>query len=73
MGDSSDNIPGVAGIGEGTATKLLAQYGTLDNVYAHIDETKGALNKKLTEGKESAYLSYKLATIDRDCPIQTVP
>ena len=73
MGDSSDNIPGVAGIGEGTATKLLAQYGTLDNVYAHIDETKGALNRKLTEGKESAYLSYKLATIDRDCPIQTVP
>ena len=73
MGDSSDNIPGVAGIGEGTATKLLAEYGTLDNVYAHIDETKGALNRKLTEGKESAYLSYKLATIDRDCPIETVP
>lgn len=73
MGDSSDNIPGVAGIGEGTATKLLAQYGTLDGVYAHIDETKGALNRKLTEGKESAYLSYKLATIDRDCPIETVP
>lgn len=73
MGDSSDNIPGVAGIGEGTATKLLAQYGTLDGVYAHIDETKGALNRKLTEGKESAYLSYKLATIDRDCPIDTVP
>lgn len=73
MGDSSDNIPGVAGIGEGTATKLLAEYGTLDNVYAHIDETKGALNRKLTEGKESAYLSYKLATIDCDCPIETVP
>lgn len=73
MGDSSDNIPGVAGIGEGTATKLLAEYGTLDNVYAHIDETKGALNRKLTKGKESAYLSYKLATIDRDCPIETVP
>lgn len=73
MGDSSDNIPGVAGIGEGTATKLLAEYGTLDNIYAHIDETKGALNRKLTEGKESAYLSYKLATIDRDCPIETVP
>ena len=73
MGDSSDNIPGVAGIGEGTATKLLAEYGTLDNVYAHIDETKGALNRKLTEGKESAYLSYRLATIDRDCPIETVP
>ncbi len=73
MGDSSDNIPGVAGIGEGTATKLLAQYGTLDGVYAHLDETKGALNKKLVEGRESAYLSYKLATIDRDCPIDTVP
>lgn len=73
MGDSSDNIPGVAGVGEGTATKLLAQYGTLDGVYAHIDETKGALNKKLTEGRESAYMSYKLATIDRDCPIETAP
>lgn len=73
MGDSSDNIPGVPGVGEGTASKLLAQYGTLDGVYAHIDETKGALNKKLTEGKESAYLSYKLATIDRDCPVSTVP
>ncbi len=73
MGDSSDNIPGVAGIGEGTATKLLKEYGTLDNVYAHIDETKGALNRKLTEGRESAYLSYKLATIDRDCPIETSP
>ena len=73
MGDSSDNIPGVAGIGEGTAAKLLKEYGTLDNVYAHIDETKGALNRKLTEGRESAYLSYKLATIDRDCPIETSP
>lgn len=73
MGDSSDNIPGVAGVGEGTATKLLAQYGTLDGVYEHLDETKGALNRKLTEGRESAYLSYKLATIDRDCPIDVVP
>ena len=73
MGDSSDNIPGVAGVGEGTATKLLAQYGTLDGVYEHLDETKGALNRKLTEGKESAYLSYKLATIDRDCPIDVDP
>lgn len=73
MGDSSDNIPGVAGIGEGTAKKLLAEYGTLDGVYAHIDETKGALNRKLTEGRESAYLSYKLATIDRDCPIDVLP
>ena len=68
MGDSSDNIPGVKGIGEKTATQLLQQYGDLDGVYAHIDEIKGALQKKLIEGKESAYLSKQLAAIRRDAP-----
>lgn len=71
MGDSSDNIPGVAGVGEKTAKDLLAKYSTLDGVYEHIDEIKGKLREKLENGKESAYLSYKLATIDTDCPIQS--
>lgn len=71
MGDKSDNIPGVAGIGETTAKKLIADYGTLDGVYEHLEEIKSpALRKKLTDGRESAYLSYKLATIDRNCQIE---
>ncbi|RMG99286.1 MAG: DNA polymerase I [Chloroflexi bacterium] len=70
VGDTSDNIPGVRGIGEKTATKLLQQYGSLDNIYAHIDEIKGALQRKLQEGKESAYLSRKLAKIVQDAPIE---
>ena len=70
MGDSSDNIPGVKGVGQKTAVKLLAQYDTLDNIYAHVAEIKGAMGKKLVEGKESAYLSQKLAQIVTDAPIQ---
>ncbi len=69
MGDNSDNIPGVKGIGEKTATQLLQQYGDLDGVYAHIDEIKGATQKKLIEGRDSAYLSKQLALIRRDAPI----
>lgn len=70
MGDKSDNIPGVAGIGETTAKKLIAEYGSLDGVYANLENIKSpSLCKKLTEGKENAYLSYKLATIDRNCQI----
>ena len=69
MGDKSDNIPGVAGIGEKTALSLIEKYGTLDGVYAHIEEIKGATGEKLKKGRESAYLSYKLATIDRDCDV----
>lgn len=69
MGDSSDNIPGVPGIGEKTARTLLENYKTLDGVYEHIDELKGATYTKLSKNKELAYLSYKLATIDRDCDI----
>lgn len=70
MGDKSDNIPGVAGIGETTAKKLIAEYGDLDGVYRHLDEIKSpSLRKKLIEGKDNAYLSYKLATIDRNCPL----
>jgi DNA polymerase-1 len=69
VGDISDNIPGVKGIGEKTAVKLLAEYGTLDNLYAHLDDIKGALRQKLDDGRASADLSYKLARIVTDAPI----
>ncbi len=69
MGDSSDNIPGVAGVGEKTALSLLDKFRTLDGVYAHIDEVTGKLKDKLIAGKESAYLSKTLATIKTDCDI----
>ena len=69
MGDKSDNIPGVAGVGEKSAMGLLESYFDLDGIYAHLDEIKGALNKKLTENKETAYFSKKLATIDVHSPI----
>ncbi len=63
MGDSSDRIPGVAGVGEKTALNLLHEYGTLDNVFAHVDDLKGALKTKMENGKDSAFLSKKLGTI----------
>ncbi len=69
VGDVSDNIPGVKGIGEKTATKLLAEYDTLANLYAHLDDIKGALRQKLEDGRASADLSYKLAEIVTDAPI----
>ena len=70
IGDSSDNIPGVKGIGPKTAVKLLQDYGTLDAVYEHIDSIAGAVQKKLTAGKESAYFSKKLITLAADIPIE---
>ena len=63
MGDPSDNIPGVKGIGEKTAIGLLQKYETLDGVYEHIDEIKGKMKEKLLDDKDNAYFSYKLATI----------
>ncbi len=66
VGDSSDNIPGVKGVGVKTAAKLINQYKTLENLYEHIDEIKGALKKKLIEGKENAFLSRKLVTLKTD-------
>ena len=69
-GDSSDNIPGVPGIGEKGAVKLLQQYDTLDGIYAHIDELTGATQKKLVAGKDSAYLSRKVASLFFDAPIE---
>ena len=73
MGDSSDNIPGVAGIGPKTATQLLVQYATLDGVYAHLDELKDSVRKKLEAGRENAYLSYDLATIRCEAPVDFRP
>lgn len=64
MGDSSDNIPGIPGIGEKTALMLVNTYCTLENIYGHIDELKGKLKEKVANGKESAFLSKMLATID---------
>jgi DNA polymerase-1 len=69
VGDKSDNIPGVTGVGAKTAVKLLAEYGTLEEIYAHLADIKGALGKKLDEGKENAQLSYRLARIVTDAPI----
>ncbi len=75
MGDSSDNIPGVKGIGEKTAMALLAQYPAIDDLYAHLDELglKPAALKKLTEGEQDARMSYDLATIHTDAPIDFKP
>ena len=69
MGDPSDNIPGVKGIGEKTALKLLQQYGSLDGIYENIDNIKGANHDKLVNDKENAYMSYDIATIVRDVPM----
>lgn len=70
MGDSSDNIPGVPGIGEKTAFSLVTQYGALDSVYSHLGEISESVRAKLEKGKDSAYLSRTLATIDRDVPLE---
>jgi DNA polymerase-1 len=69
-GDPSDNIPGVAGIGEKTATKLLQQYGTLENIYAHLHEIDAKVREKLIAGKAQAEQGKKLVTIVTDVPIQ---
>ena len=66
VGDSSDNIPGVKGVGVKTAAKLINEYKTLENIYSNIDNIKGALQKKLIEGKESAFLSRELVRLKTD-------
>ena len=73
MGDSSDNLPGVAGVGPKTASQLLLSYGTLDGIYAHLDELKETLRNKLESSRENAYLSYELATIRCEAPIEFAP
>ena len=69
VGDKSDNIPGVPGVGEKTAEALLAKYTTLDNIYAHLDEIEPRWRTKLEAGKESAYMSRDLAAIRTDLPV----
>ena len=71
MGDTADNIPGVPKVGEKTATELLKQFSTLDNLYEHVDEvTKKAVRESLIANKDLAYLSLTLATIDIDSPVE---
>ena len=70
MGDAVDNIPGIAGVGEKTAAKLLAEYGTLENVLANADNIKGALGEKVAAGKELAIIHKKLATIITNVPVE---
>ena len=72
-GDSSDNIPGVPGIGEKGAVKLLQEYGDLDGIYAHADEVLGSVGEKLRAGKELAYISRQLAEIMFDAPVEFEP
>ena len=71
MGDSSDNIPGISGVGEKTAISLLQTYNDIDGVFSNVDLLKGKLKEKIVSGKESAYLSKTLATIDCDCGVNT--
>ena len=73
MGDSSDNIPGVAGVGEKTATDLITRFHSIDNIYESLEtlDIKESVRKKLEAGRESAYLSRELGTICREAPINT--
>ena len=70
MGDAVDNIPGIAGVGEKTASKLLAEYETIENVLANAENIKGALGEKIRNGKEAAIISKKLATIIMNVPVE---
>lgn len=70
MGDSSDHIPGVKGIGEKTAINLLVKYGSLDGLYENIESVTGKTKEKLLADKDNAYMSYDLATIFRDVPLE---
>ncbi|MBK6827057.1 MAG: DNA polymerase I [Chitinophagaceae bacterium] len=70
MGDAVDNIPGIPGVGEKTAAKFLAEYGSLENTLAHADQIKGAMGEKVRKGREMALLSKKLATIITSVPVE---
>ena len=71
QGDASDNIPGIAGVGEKTALKLLHQFGSVENLYAHIDELpQNKMREKVENGRESAFFSKQLAAIERDAPLE---
>ena len=71
-GDTADNIPGVHGVGVKTASKLISEYGDLDGIYAHIDEVKGAMQKKLIDGKKDAYFSRGLVKLCDTVPCQDI-
>ncbi len=71
-GDTADNIPGVTGVGVKTASKLLNDYKNLDGIYSHIDEIKGAMQKKLIDGKENAYFSQKLVKLCSSVPCEKI-
>ncbi|WP_073078638.1 DNA polymerase I [Sporobacter termitidis] len=75
MGDASDNIPGVAGIGEKTALELVRRFGSVQNIYESLDtlDVKDGVRKKLVEGRDAAAMSYTLATICRDVPMEFTP
>lgn len=70
-GDSSDNIPGVKGIGEKTATKLIQDFGGLEGIYDNLDKLSGSVRSKLEQDKEKAFFCKQLATLQEDCPIET--
>lgn len=70
VGDSADNVPGIKGVGDKTALKLLAEYGDLDNILAHADEIKGALGNKVRDGKDSALFSRDLIRLRTDVPLE---
>ena len=70
-GDPSDNIPGVQGVGDKTALKLLQDYGSVEGIYEHIDEIKGKLQEKLIADKDNAFMSKEIATIYREVPLNT--
>ncbi len=70
MGDAVDNIPGIAGVGEKTAAKLIKEYGSVENILANADNIKGALGEKVRNGKENAIMSKQLATIILDVPVE---
>lgn len=70
MGDSSDNIPGIAGIGEKTGIKLVKEFGSLESLYSRIDELKGKQKEKLANGKDMAFLSRELGIIDTQVPLE---
>ena len=72
MGDASDNIPGVKGIGEKGAIKLLCEYGSIDGIYDNIDKISGATKIKLEDGKKEAYYSKELVTIYREVPLENI-
>lgn len=73
IGDKADNVPGVAGVGEKTAAKLLNEFGTLENLYENTEKLTGALGRKISEGKDAAFFSKKLIELCRDVPLTEQP